>query len=109
MTREPLIFHYRQQFHLLKGLNCARHQTENYSRLGVNILSRVWAAGLDLSVLKCRLGLEAGISAAQYLRDSTSGGGRNLKLIVCWEGLIMKDEHVDLLELSTLEVHSEVL
>ena len=28
--------------------------------------------------------------------------GRNKKLIVCWEGLIMKREHVDLLELSTL-------
>lgn len=59
--------------------------------------------GLDLSVLKCRLGLEAGISAVEYLKDATSGGGRNIKLIVCWEGLIMKDEHVDLLELSTLK------
>lgn len=38
----------------------------------------------------------------EYVKDATSGGGRNLKLIVCWEGLIMKDEHVDLLELSTL-------
>lgn len=58
---------------------------------------------MDLSVLKCRLGFEAGISAAEYLKEATSGGGWNIKLIVCWEGLIMKDEHVDLLELSTLK------
>lgn len=44
-----------------------------------------------------------GISAAEYVKDATPGGGRNLKLIFCWEGLIMEDEHVDLLELSTLK------
>lgn len=47
-------------------------------------------------------GWRLGISAAEYVKDATSGGRWNLKLIVCWEGLIMKDEHVDLLELSTL-------
>lgn len=36
------------------------------------------------------------------MKDATSGGGPDLKSIVCWEGLIMKDEHVDLLEVSTL-------
>lgn len=42
------------------------------------------------------------MSAGEYLKEATSGGRRNKKLIVYWEGLIMKREHVDLLELSTL-------
>lgn len=57
----------------------------------------------NLSVLKCRLGLEAQMSTADYLREATSGGRQTIKLIVCWERLIMKREHVDLLELSTLK------
>lgn len=32
----------------------------------------------------------------EYLKEGTSGGWRYKKLIVCWEGLIMKGEHVDL-------------
>lgn len=42
------------------------------------------------------------MSAREYLKEATSGGRGKKKLIVCWEGLIMKQEHVDLLELSTL-------
>lgn len=42
------------------------------------------------------------MSGGEYLKEATSGGRQNKKLIVCWEGLIMKQEHVDLLELSTL-------
>lgn len=42
------------------------------------------------------------MSAREYLKEATSGGRGNEKLIVCWEGLIMKQEHVDLLQLSTL-------
>lgn len=42
------------------------------------------------------------MSAGEYLKEATSGGRQNKKLIVCWEGLIMNREHVDLLELSTL-------
>lgn len=42
------------------------------------------------------------MSAGEYLKEATSGGSRNKKLIVCWDGLIMNQEHVDLLELSTL-------
>lgn len=42
------------------------------------------------------------MSAGEHLKEATSGGRRNKKLIVCWEGLIMKREHVDSLELSTL-------
>lgn len=49
-----------------------------------------------------RLGLEAWISAAECLKEATSGSRWNIKLIVCWEDLIMKREHVELLELSTL-------
>lgn len=41
------------------------------------------------------------MSVGEYLEEATSGSRRNEKLIVCWEGLIMKQEHVDLLELST--------
>lgn len=36
------------------------------------------------------------------MKETTSGGRRNKKLIVYGDGLIMKQEHVDLLELSTL-------
>lgn len=102
-SRSRRIFPHLTQFHPLRALSSACHQTENYSHLQVNILSPIRGAGSDLSVLKRRLGLAAGISAAEYLKDATSGGGRNLKLIVCWEGLIMNDEHVDLPELSTLK------
>lgn len=42
------------------------------------------------------------MSAGEYLKEATSGGRPNKKLIVCWEGLIMKREHVELPELSTL-------
>lgn len=46
------------------------------------------------------------MSAGEYLEEETSGCmacWQNKKLIFCWEDLIMKQEHVDLLELSTLK------
>lgn len=44
------------------------------------------------------------MSAGEYPKEATSSGRRNEKLIVCWDGLIMKQEHADLLELSTLKI-----
>lgn len=41
-------------------------------------------------------------SAREYLKEATFDSRQNKKLIVFREGLIMKREHVDLLELSTL-------
>lgn len=42
------------------------------------------------------------MSAGEYLKEETPGSRQDKILIVYWEGLIMKKEHVDLLELSTL-------
>ncbi len=59
--------------------------------------------GFKLSVSKRLLGLAAQTGAGEYFKEATSGSRWNKKLIACWEGLIMKREHVDLLELSTLK------